>query len=321
LTLLAIGEFWRYSPDKNKLWIARHCILTVKRISKWACPDLFVYILLLYLIRQIDGTVHILAPAHLDTGFTCFAMFCILSSTTSLTIKTPVMPAEVEQQGAGGGRGWASWVLDSVVYETYALFSLFLAACIFIFLALGIMWPCMGLRVNANLFVKPHGPLPEFMLPILDRIDIPSYVNSDVSLVRCALTLYRWTMERGELNCGLAFVLMSVFGFAVTILDVVALVAAAFSLPCSRKKDNFAMQVSHILRHLAMLDVCIMGLFVSSFAATVYKQQGVSISLMPGFYMLILGEALHYMLYYLLSYAVEESDEERKLGSPFPFRA
>ena len=87
---------------------------------------------------------------------------------------------------------------------------------------------------------------------------------------------------------------------------VVLIVAAAGILPRSRERafsttSGLAMRTSYFLRQLSMLDVCIVGVLLSSLAASVYEEQGVAFPLMPGIYTLALAEVIHYSLYYALS--------------------
>jgi len=78
LALLTAGEAWRHSTDERRLQYSRWCISLVQFVSKWACPDMFAYILVLYLFRALDKPDSILhGPAYLDIGFTCFSTFCV----------------------------------------------------------------------------------------------------------------------------------------------------------------------------------------------------------------------------------------------------
>merc|ERR1719401_366861 len=61
---------------------------------------------------------------------------------------------------------------------------------------------------------------------------------------------------------------------------------------------NVARSASRLLKHLAMLDVAIMGVVVVSFAAGVYEEQGIKIGMSWGIYFLIAAEVLHYLTYY-----------------------
>lgn len=319
LTLLALGELWRHSAVKNRRFWARRCILVVQFISKWACPDMFVYILMLYLFRHIDGKLIMRTPAHLDTGFTCFAVFCLLSTMTALAIKVPPCPSTQHgtQHGSTGaaipishgtlGRLGRSWLLTNFGYERSSTFAVCMAGLILTFLGLGFTQPCFGIRLNDNLFIQPHGPLPEFTRPLLDKLDIPGHVNADVSLVHCAQEFYQYVSQVGDFNYFIALVLLVGFVFVVTLLDVAALVMAAFALRRGGKDGNSAMQMSHILKHLSMLDVCIMGVVIGSLAGTAYSSEGVSIQLFPGTILLVVAEVCHYILYYTMSSAVEDT--------------
>ncbi|CAJ1392198.1 unnamed protein product, partial [Effrenium voratum] len=43
---LILAELWRESPDPRQVLFAKRSIQVVQMISKWACPDMFAYILL-----------------------------------------------------------------------------------------------------------------------------------------------------------------------------------------------------------------------------------------------------------------------------------
>merc|ERR1740139_861340 len=64
--------------------LAGVCTTIVQAISKWACPDMFAYILLLYLIRGMNHPRMLRSEMQLDLGFTCFSLFCVGSTIASL---------------------------------------------------------------------------------------------------------------------------------------------------------------------------------------------------------------------------------------------
>merc|ERR1712226_666148 len=61
----------------------------VQAMSKWACPDLFAYILMAYLFRSLHKPPHLLSSFQLDVGFTCFSVFCIGSTLATLGLRVP----------------------------------------------------------------------------------------------------------------------------------------------------------------------------------------------------------------------------------------
>merc|ERR1719382_2122664 len=120
LILLLGGELYRFSPHAGEIAFSRGCIRFVQVISKWACPDMFAYILMMYLIRGLDDNTSVLeSDAQLDIGFMLFSVFCIGSTISSLAVRLPGedrMRAEPLAEGAsppavvlvlGGGGGVA----------------------------------------------------------------------------------------------------------------------------------------------------------------------------------------------------------------------
>jgi len=318
LLFLTIGELWHYSEDTNQVLKARQCISAVQVLSKWACPDLFVYVLLLFLIRHLDNTAvggglfstTLHAPAHVDIGFTCFALFCILSTVAALMIKVPEIEGE---ESPATAVVLPSWWVTAVRSKGVGFFAVPLAGGSLICLCVGMAIPCMGLRLNADSFIEPHGPIPKQFKAMIDGMNIPEHVNADVSLFECAKALFHWTREQSEFNDMLALTLLIGFVFALTVLDVIALLAAVFSV-----QADTAMRVSHVLRHLSMLDVCATGVIMVSSAGAVYEEQGITLFLLPGIYLLVIAEVFHYVLYYTISAATEKSREENselKLGA------
>jgi len=68
----------------------------VQQISKWACPDMFAYILLTYLVRSLNHPPTLQGLMQLDLGFTCFSIFCVGSTVSSLGIRRPAEPPRKE---------------------------------------------------------------------------------------------------------------------------------------------------------------------------------------------------------------------------------
>lgn len=334
-SLLLVGEFWRFSEHQARVVMARRCIQLVQLVSKWACPDMFAYILLLYLVRALnDRSPLIEAPAHLDVGFTCFSVFCICSTFSAMAIRIPEGPcgdadfAEQKDQAslqtrtaqqAGGERG--------VVWLTAGL-------CVsFAFLlALGLQLPCMAMKLDKSLLVQPRGPLPRKILPLLELMDLESQVDADVTLLQCTAALLRWYYY-GEINCILAFVMLAVFAILFPIVDMVALVFAAEKVgrravsvgtePTEGKvwsakggTGNAAMDIARILKQLSMLEVAIMGVVVVCLACGAYKNQGVMIEMRWGLAVLFLAEVVHWVTYYVVQNAVVAAEVQSSTALP-----
>merc|ERR1719203_2223602 len=86
MVLLVLGEAWRSGWPLR----ARACVKAVQLVSKWACPDLFAYVLLLHLVRALPRHCPLIETAgHLDVGFSCFSIFCVCSTLASLWIPLP----------------------------------------------------------------------------------------------------------------------------------------------------------------------------------------------------------------------------------------
>lgn len=80
------------SKMKALQWLgsyARPAILFVQVISKWACPDMFAYILMQYLVRSLNHPPKLNGIMNLDIGFSCFSLFCLSSTVSSLGIRIP----------------------------------------------------------------------------------------------------------------------------------------------------------------------------------------------------------------------------------------
>lgn len=91
IILLALAERWRHAEDHASLRYSSWCIRAVQAASKWACPDMFAWILLMCLVRGMGGDAgpHLFSAAKLDVGFTCFCLFCVGSTISSLGISPP----------------------------------------------------------------------------------------------------------------------------------------------------------------------------------------------------------------------------------------
>merc|ERR1719145_130140 len=90
LVLLLLAELFRFSPHPWEIAFSRGCVQFVQLISKWACPDMFAYILIMYLIRGLDdNSSYLESDAQLDIGFMLFSVFCIGSTISAMAVKLP----------------------------------------------------------------------------------------------------------------------------------------------------------------------------------------------------------------------------------------
>eukprot|EP00928_Gymnodinium_smaydae_P042655 TRINITY_DN28692_c0_g1_i1.p1 TRINITY_DN28692_c0_g1~~TRINITY_DN28692_c0_g1_i1.p1 ORF type:complete len:493 (-),score=99.01 TRINITY_DN28692_c0_g1_i1:125-1603(-) len=329
LVLLAFGELWRNSEDPTLRNFACWCVRLVKAVSKWASPDMFAYILLIFLFRNLNHPPIIQSQATLGIGFLCFSVFCVVSTFSTLAIRAPVPIAKVSSPRTPRGQ-WPTWRLALVVGTLAVLF--------FVLLGVGVSTPCMALRLDTKAFVEPNGPLPAQYKGMLDSLQLPQMLNADVSVWSCMRALLGWATA-GESVFFIAFLLLMVFAVALPALDTALLLAAALhggraSAPavaddaCATAPPtpatvatsaaapatqppmapgaaaNRALAAAEVLRHIAMLDVFCMGLVVVSFAGVAYSAFGFELSLLRGFVPLVCAEVLHTAIFQLVSRAL-----------------
>uniref|UniRef100_A0A7S0AAC9 Uncharacterized protein n=1 Tax=Pyrodinium bahamense TaxID=73915 RepID=A0A7S0AAC9_9DINO len=321
LLLLCVGEIWRSSTDPSKVRGARLCIYTVQLVSKWACPDMFAYILLLYLLRSLGGDL-VGSQVHLDMGFMHFSVFCICSTFSSLAIRLPARPPpegscrqSPQQAQQHRRRREEKALVAQLRFWLVAGLALLFLLC----LGAGICTSCMSLRVDTSLLVKPTGPLPSWVQPVLTWLDVASQTASDVKLWQCVVSLCWWSLD--EANCFLALLLLAVFALALPAANMVLLlcvsagevVSAVGSPPQPGHRKGYvscASSAVHVLKHLSMLDVAITGIVVACLVTGVYKEQGIVLSMGPGLAYLVLAEAIHYATYHLVQCSVTTAPEE-----------
>ena len=116
-------------------------------ISKWACPDMFAYILLLYLFRHLNGAGGVVAaPAQLGIGFACFTIFCVFSTVSTLMVQAPEAAEEMAPQ--------RPWVLRTFGTESLFAFVAFAFVAFTATFALGLFSPTMAMYLDSNLLVQ-----------------------------------------------------------------------------------------------------------------------------------------------------------------------
>mmetsp|Transcript_50070 Transcript_50070/g.119646 ORF Transcript_50070/g.119646 Transcript_50070/m.119646 type:complete len:632 (-) Transcript_50070:63-1958(-) len=292
LLLLALGELFRHSRARFLVALSRICIILVQSISKWACPDMFAYILLVHLVRLLHHDPIILTAAQLDVGFSCFSVFCVCSTVSSLGITLPELP---------GLKPRSFWLSRPVSFWLAAVLAVLFVLLFFA----GLYMPCMALRIDERQLYPPNGSVPYSAKPIVESLAIPDLLKTDISILSCTVWLIQ-EIGSGEANSLFALVM---FGFCVMVLTLadVLLLLAALRLA---KDDTSASTCSFyrwakICRKLAMLDVSIMGVYVITFCMGIYKKQGIVVSTRPGLIVLILAEVAHTLIYWLVSGAME----------------
>lgn len=314
IVLLVLGELWRGSDNPNLQAVSSICILLVQVTSKWATPDLFAYILLLFLFRHLDHPPLIRSEAVLDVGFECFGVFCLCSTFSTLAIHRP--PLQRGASGLGGAKytavGQAARpALLHRLGRNNALLAVSVSTVAFAVLLLsGLLAPCMGLHLDTSILLKPKGPVPVNMKWALDDaievLDLKPMLHTEVSLWQClnALGAYISQCEAASI---LAFTMLALFAVALTMADMIMLILATLAL--GTPGPNTAMAVSRVLKHISMLDVFCMGVFVVCLAGQAYRSVGFNLELRRGLMPLVGAEALHYITHYFVSSAVSVDEE------------
>lgn len=318
LLLLLVGQF----RDGHHA-LSAFCIRTVQSISKWACPDMFAYILIMYLVRGLNHPRMLRSEMQLDLGFTFFSLFCVGSTVASLGIHAKDAQSASTSFGLWK-RLWGKLQKAHVLALVLVLAGGF-AGCFWV----GLVSPVMALRVSLDDLYQPKGPIPTSMLgiplgPVIDELHIPEKANADVSLWSAMKSLHEW-MNGGEVNSFIALVMLAVFVVALTVADMIVLLFTAACLCC---QSGNALQssscflgtlttTSKVLRKLSMLDVLIMGILVVSLCMSMYQKAGIYVSTSHGLTALMCAELLHYITYYAVLGALEQyqqSDAYDDLG-------
>mmetsp|Transcript_52795 Transcript_52795/g.98881 ORF Transcript_52795/g.98881 Transcript_52795/m.98881 type:complete len:516 (+) Transcript_52795:57-1604(+) len=295
LIALILAEIWRDSEDPMKVQRSKRFIQVVQIVSKWACPDMFAYIMLLYLFRHLDGAGGIVAaPARLGIGFACFSMFCVCSTFSTLMIQVPEVDESLEDDVTRPFL--VRWVgEDNLQLATAALTVAFLT-----FFSLGMTLPVMVLYLDSNLLIKPRGPLDPAMKPFIDTLHIEDLVNSEVTIFSATRALANY-IGAGELNDVFAVVMLTVFVMALPIANMFCLLGAAWQMRYKASNLDAAnrfLGASKVIKHIAMLDVFLMGIIVVTAAGSAYSEQGVLFGVLVGLWILLVAEVLHYFTHY-----------------------
>jgi hypothetical protein len=297
LILLGIGEKYRFSEKIHLRRLSRNCILLMQFISKWAAPDMFAYVLLYYLIRKLQH-LPVSTLGMFDIGFTCYSVFTLTCAISSLGITLPQVPgSELED------------VKPPLVKRVFGLSPrgvFVLASCLatawMCFFAIGIVTPCFALHLDGEL-LQHH--VPDNMKQVLKMIKLNQIIGrQDVSVLRSMWSMLYWFVTDRDLNLLLAFVMLAGFAVSLTALNMATLLKAAWQL--SRGKPPcLAIANSHVFKHLCMLDVLVMGVFVGTLAAGIYSEVGVVISVRYGCLVLVMAELMHYLTHFVVHSAAE----------------
>eukprot|EP00434_Breviolum_minutum_P026973 symbB.v1.2.023848.t1/scaffold2213.1/size114990/9 len=296
IALLLLGEFWRCSEDQRKRRRARTCIRFVQIISKWACPDVIAYIFLLYLVRHLNRPP-INGLFSLDIGFTCYTLFCWGSTISSLGVH---LPALEEDQKSDPKEPWALRVLG----RRGTALTMFLIQVVFVVcFVLGMVWSCLGLRLDQNILV--NNGLPQWQVDVMINLHVAEHAKADVTIFQCIDMLLKVQAESFDANAILSIIMLAVFVLGLTVLDMVVLAVTSVQLlfNSSRSSEDNQCNLITLTKHLkkmAMLDVLVLGIIVVVLSGSVYKEQGLVLA--PGWGLLALGgaEVMHYLAYALV---------------------
>eukprot|EP00933_Yihiella_yeosuensis_P064080 TRINITY_DN6741_c0_g1_i2.p1 TRINITY_DN6741_c0_g1~~TRINITY_DN6741_c0_g1_i2.p1 ORF type:complete len:887 (-),score=127.46 TRINITY_DN6741_c0_g1_i2:313-2973(-) len=315
LVLLFIGEAFRHSSNPCQIQVARYCIMIVQTISKWACPDMFAYILLVHLVRVLNHSPLILTAARLDIGFSCFSVFCVCSTISALGVGLPPYPKSRDGVTESppmflrllGGRGVVMFACGMLL----AFLALFCA---------GVYLPCMALRIDQRQLYPPAGSIPYSAKPMVEALGLVEMLESDVSILKCIQALFGQIGD-GDANSIFALIMFGVCVVLFSVADMLLLCASAcstfgFSRQSSQTSSDqdpyrsyegecIYLYFARIVRKLAMLDVMIMGVYVITLCFSIYKAQGIVVSVCQGLFVLIGAEAVHTLTYWGISSAVE----------------
>lgn len=311
LVLIALGEAMRSSRSRARLQIARSCILAVQVISKWASPDMFAYILLVHLVRGLEDPPNILTAARLDVGFSCFSVFCVCSTVSSLGIALPPLPRAGERKSGEAPR--LPPQSSPAARAALAMWSLVLAAAFAVLFHVGLSLPCMSFQVVEENLYSPHGNVPASMKPMVEALALPELLHSDVSVLGCTLSLLA-AAGRGEVSSALALCMLAIFAIGLTVLDMMVLVGASLRLwwaedPAGPKACP-CLAASRVLKKLSMLDVCTMGVYVVSFCLAIYREDGIVVSTERGVTFLLAAEVVHSVAYYTVFAFMKQAGTE-----------
>mmetsp|Transcript_62146 Transcript_62146/g.85838 ORF Transcript_62146/g.85838 Transcript_62146/m.85838 type:complete len:497 (-) Transcript_62146:300-1790(-) len=323
LALLALSEVWRRGTPKQ-VARARMMVQLLQRISKWASPDMFAYVLFLYLIRTLDHPPTMLAAAELDIGFSCFSVFCVGSTVASLGLRVPPVPEGCKEP--------KSSCCTRIPPARLVAFVALLCAIFVPLLLVGLQRPSMSLRVNPDGFFLPNGPLDPALRPIVASMGIEELAQAEVSVWNCLEKLTVWT-GTGEANAFIGFVLFAVGVLAATVLNMAMLLAASVIMwyraaeTATLSKDReptmpacpteqlpvLPVTLARVLKKLSFLDVAIVGVLVIVAGGQAYRIQGLILSLEAGLIPLIMAESCHYLAYHLVTTAASPSCAARSI--------
>jgi hypothetical protein len=263
---------------------------------------MFAYIMLLYLFRELDDPPIFVSLGHLDVGFALFSIFCVVSTVASLGIQLPDSSPEMANYPQDR-LGLASWI---------EVLTTWLVAIFAALLAIGFSMPCLSMRLNEQAFSSMGPSMEQIAKVMIEVFRLSERLSADVSLKNCTFALARWTWFEGEATCIFAFILVLVFAIVLPALHMIMLLVAVSQLgssgPLLDSKEGLteqatpqtAVAAATWLNHVAMLDVCIMGVAVMLASSQMYQKEGLTLSFGPGIVALLGAEMVRYTTHFLV---------------------
>lgn len=317
LVLLVSGGILRHSSNDRRVDFAGKAIHFVQKISKWASPDMFAYILFLNLVRDLNHPPTLNGIFRLDVGFSCFTVFCVASTISSLGVRSPPALEEgpIEISSRFGKKLVAMFVAVAVLTTIFI-----------VTLYIGLGQPCMGLRLDMNRLFD-SGELKPSLRPIIEMLHVQEKASADVSIWDCMGNLQGWmwsTSASGtftyEVNAILGWIMIAVFVVAFTVFDMIALIVLAVLIRVQVKKKGdrpwLAMEAVRVFRKLSMLDVAVAGVCIIIFAGKIYRKLGVILLLERGIAYLFIAEFCHYAVYFLVTTMAHSMPSLEQHNSP-----
>jgi len=291
-------------PRCSEVRAVRLAVVTLRQIGKWASPDMFAYVLLIHLIRGLDKPPYLGSVAALETGFTCFSVFCVLSSAASLGLRVPCGgPAREPWAPPVPKRAAPHW---AILPATAALAASFAGL-----LAWGLLTPCMALRLDLEVLYEPAGPIPELWRPILEQLDLPRLASADVSVWGTIEALSVSCVRNGHTNDFIGLFLYAFMVVALASADMFALLLAAWAAATGRvRAAAAARRASKVLKKLCMLEVAVVGVALVVICGQVYRKYGIALSYRKGLGILALAEVCHYAAFAMVQLAGRRSGAE-----------
>jgi len=272
------------------------------------------------LFRSLDKPPKLTSEAELGLGFTCFCVFCAVSTVASLGLALPdIGGADAATSGCGASPETelpalpapspshcapsAAPTVDRRRWLRCTAAAMLSLAFVLLF-GVGIVAPCMTLRLDMDLLYS-HRPAFKPFADAIDAQNLPALLNSEVSIFSCMASLGDW-LAQGNANSAIAFAMYAVFVLVVPLLHVLTLLAAALC----REPSALVARLCRTLGKLSMLDVSTMGVVIIVLALSNLRAKGTVVALGPGVGLLIGAELCRYALGLLAKPRASRADSE-----------